>query len=373
MATPLRYEEPRVAIAGFVHESNSFAPSPADMAAFLKGGGYLPLARGEAILECARVNLPVSGAGESAPVTAECYDAITQEILDGLRKAGPLDGVFLDLHGAMVAENAPDGEGVLLARVREVVGPDVPVVAALDLHGNITQAMVDHADCLVGFRTYPHVDMAETGRRAAAELDRLMKGGPNAKAFRQLDFLIPIAWQSTLGEPGGRLYRAASEDKDGLFTASLFMGFPAADFADCGPSVIAYAATQELADAVADRVANSVADAESEFAGRAYEPIEGVREAMRLAQTASKPVLIADTQDNPGAGGDSDTTGILRALVECNAQRAAIGLIRDAAAAKAAHEAGVGAVLDLELGGKSGIPGDAPFRGKFNVEEISNG
>ena len=363
------------------------------MAAFEQGGGYLPISRGEEILRRAvDVNLPVAGAlihakaanwqvvpilwagaVPSAPVTAACYQAITREIIQGLHDAGPFDGVFLDLHGAMVAEGAPDGEGQLLVQVREIVGPDVPVVAALDLHGNITQLMVDSADCMVGFRTYPHVDMAETGLRAAGELDRLMAGIPNAKAFRQLDFLIPIAWQSTLGEPGGRLYHLAAEPAEGLYSASLFMGFPAADFADCGPSVIAYAATQQQADACADRIAQAVTDAEAQFAGKSYQPVDGVQHAIQLAKGAKCPIVIADTQDNPGAGGNSDTTGILRALASCDAQNAAIGLITDPRAAQAAHDAGVGAVIDIALGGRSGIAGDAPFTACFTVEALSDG
>ncbi|TKA94253.1 M81 family metallopeptidase, partial [Cereibacter changlensis] len=330
---------PRIALAGFVHESNSFAPSAADMVAFEQGGGYLPLSRGGQILERARdVNLPIAGAIShaerqgwqlapllwaaavpSAPVTAECFTAISDEIVEGLRQAGALDGVFLDLHGAMVAEGAPDGEGALLARVREVVGPGVPIVAALDLHGNISPLMVEMADRLVGFRTYPHVDMAETGERAAAELGRLLDGAANAKAFRQLDFLIPIAWQSTMGQPAAGLYDlVAAADAEGA-CASFFMGFPAADFVDCRPSVIAYAGDQAEADALADRLTQAVRQAEPAFQGRSYAPLEGVREAQRLAATAARPVVLADTQDNPGAGGDSDTTGMLRALVEAGA------------------------------------------------------
>lgn len=363
------------------------------MAAFEQGGGYLPLSRGTQILERAReVNLPVAGAIDhaeshgwdlvpltwagavpSAPVTAACYGSISDEIVKGLRRVLPVDGVFLDLHGAMVAQGAPDGEGPLIARVREVVGPGVPIVAALDLHGNISVRMVDGADRLVGFRTYPHVDMALTGQRAAAELGRLMAGGANFKAFRQLDFLIPIAWQSTMGQPAAGLYDLVAElDAEGV-CASFFMGFPAADFIDCRPSVVAYAESQDQADAAADRIARAVREAEPAFQGRSFRPDDGVAEAQRLAAAAARPVIIADTQDNPGAGGNSDTTGMLRALVRADAQNAAIGLITDPQAAAAAHAAGEGAQIELSLGGRSGIDDDAPYAGTFTVERLSDG
>lgn len=388
----------RVALAGFVHESNSFAPTPADLGAFRHGGGYLPLSRGAQIIARARgVNLPICGAVEhgeiagwamvpviyagalpSAPVTAHAYRAIGDELVEGIaaaHRAAPLDGVFLDLHGAMVAEGEDDGEGALLRRLRGALGSDVPVVAALDLHGNITRAMVEAADMLVGFRTYPHVDMRETGLRAARQLDRLMTGERDCKAFAQIDFLIPISWQSTLMEPGRSLYdfAAAQEGRDGVTSASLFMGFPAADFEDCGPSVVAYARTQDAADAAGRAIARAVADAEDAFKGEAFTPEEGVRRAMELARGADKPVVIADSQDNPGAGGDSDTTGMLRALIACDAERAAIGLIADREAAARAVAAGVGAEIELTLGGRSGVRGDTPFTHRFVVECVSDG
>ena len=384
---------PRVALAGFVHESNSFAPTPADFGAFAHGGGYLPMSRGAALLDADRgLNLPIAGAlahadaagwdlvpvlyagaVPSAPVTADAYDRITTEIVDGIAAARPLDGVFLDLHGAMVAAHLEDGEGALLTRIRAVVGPEVPIVAALDLHGNISARMVEAADLLEGFRTYPHVDMNETGRRAAAHLDRLMAGDRDAKSFRQLDFLIPIAWQSTLGQPGGRLYDLAAAPREGVSAVSLFMGFPAADIADCGPSVVAYGPDAAAVRAACDEVADAVAAAEIEFAGEVLTPEDAVRRAMALAETATRPVIIADTQDNPGAGGDSDTTGMLAALIACKPDRAAIGLMVDADAAAKAHAAGEGAETTLTLGGRSGTPGDAPYTGRFIIERLSDG
>jgi microcystin degradation protein MlrC len=385
----------RVALAGFLHETNTFAPTKARMADFVQGGGYMPLSRGREVFDRGRgINLGIGGAvdfGESAGwdmvpilwagaipsahVCQDAYKSITGEIVSGIIGAGHLDGIFLDLHGAMVAEHEDDGEGRLLMELRNVVGPDVPIVAALDLHGNITQDMVDAADVLVGFRTYPHVDMADTGQRAARQLDALMaRGAPFAKAFRRLPFLVPIAWQSTRAEPARSIYALVEDLETGpVASTSFFFGFPAADFPGCGPTVICYGETKTDSDGAADAIERAVLDAEPALAGQSYNPDAGVIEAMRIAETATRPVIIADTQDNPGAGGDSNTTGMLRALVRQNAQGAALGNMVDPVAAAAAHEAGEGAEIDIALGGFSGIPGDAPFKARFTVEKLSKG
>jgi microcystin degradation protein MlrC len=195
-----------------------------------------------------------------------------------------------------------------------------------------------------------------------------------AKAFRQLPFLIPISWQCTNDQPTRGIYqKLAALQNDAVPTLSFAPGFPAADFRDCGATVFAYGRTQADADAAADNIAALVESHESDFDGRIFAPDEGVRHAMELARRASKPVVIADTQDNPGAGGDSDTTGMLRALVRNGATRAAIGVMVDPESAKAAHAAGQGATIRLALGGKSGIPGDAPFEETFVVEQLSDG
>jgi microcystin degradation protein MlrC len=235
--------------------------------------------------------------------------------------------------------------------------------------------MVEHADALIAYRTYPHVDMADTGRAAATHLATLLRSRQRfAKAFRQLPFLIPISWQCTNDQPTKGIYRKlAALQSEAVPTLSFAPGFPAADFAHCGPSVFAYGRTQADADAAADDIAALIESHENDFDGRIYTPDEGVRHAMELATRASKPIIIADTQDNPGAGGDSDTTGMLRALVRNNATKAAIGVIYDPASAKAAHAAGVGASVTLALGGKSGISGDAPYKETFIVEKLSDG
>lgn len=385
----------RIAFGGFLHETNTFAPSKAGMDAFLQGGGWPPLARDAAIFAAVdNVNVGAAGfvesarsrdweivptlwcaASPSAHVTTDAFEALANELVERIAAALPLDGVYLDLHGAMVAENHDDGEGEVLRRVRAAIGPDVPLVVSLDLHGNVTPLMVAMADALVAYRTYPHIDMALTGSRATDVLAQLIETGARpAKAFRQVPYLIPIAWQATAMEPCRTIYaELAGLEGPAVPTLSFLPGFPAADFPDCGATVLAYGATQADADRAADAVLARVLASESAFKGPVFSPEDGVAEAMRLAETATKPIVISDTQDNPGAGGDSDTMGMAHALVQGGATRAAIGVIVDPAAAAAAHAAGEGKTITLTLGAKSGIPGDRPLAGEFLVEKLSDG
>ena len=385
----------RIAIGGFQHETNTFAPSLATLREFELGGEWPELTTGAALPERVRgMNLPIAGfieeaersghsllpttwssASPSSYVTEHAYEHIAGLILDGLRTARPVDAVYLCLHGAMVAEHLEDGEGELLRRVRALVGGETAVVASLDFHSNMTPGMIEYADALVGYRTYPHVDMADTGRRTARHLDRLL-GGPRAmhKAFRQVPFMIPLTWQCTTSEPMRSIMAMRDELEDGeVASLTVMAGFPAADIHHCGPSVFGYGLSRDAVDGAVDAIANEVERREHEFEGVLHPADEGVRRAMEIARGASRPVVIADTQDNPGAGGDSDTTGMLRALVSNDAPQAALGMLFDPDAALAAHAAGSGSAINIALGGKSGIPGDAPFSAEFVVEQIGDG
>ena len=389
----------RIAIGGFQHETNTFAPSKATYEQFVRDGGWPGLRRGGEILETmvADRNLPIAGfiaqmkgtrhslvptawaaCEPSAHVTEDAYERIAGMIVDGIRDAAP-DAVYLDLHGAMVAEHLDDGEGELLARVRRVVGPRVPVVASLDLHANVTARMLDAADALVAYRTYPHVDMAETGARTAHLLAQRLDGMARpCMAARRLPFLIPLTAQCTDLEPCRAIYGALARMEGGEVSSLSFTpGFPAADFPECGPVVFAYGRSRSAADAAADGLLKLVLNHEADFDAPVYDADDAVRRALAIAAGASRPVVIADTQDNPGAGGDSDTTGMLRALLAQRAghapRGAALGLMVDPAAAKAAHAAGPGSEIELALGGKSGIAGDAPLVGRFRIEALSDG
>ncbi|MGU9989780.1 M81 family peptidase [Bordetella avium] len=384
-----------ILVAGFQHETNTFAPSKADYENFVRGEGFPALVRGEDLLALREVNIPAggflnavlseghtvrpviwAGASPSAHVTRQAFERITGEI-EAAAREGRYDAVYLDLHGAMVTEDYDDGEGEILRRVRAAVGPDTPIVASLDLHANVTLAMLDQACALVAFRTYPHVDMAEIGARAAALLQARIAAGKHwHTAVRRLPFLIPINGMCTLLEPAQSVYAELGEleaKTAGLDSLSYAPGFPAADFPECGPVVWAHGPDRDAVEQAVQTLARRIAALEPQWSPEFLAPEQAVREAQHLAAGASRPVIIADTQDNPGAGGDANTTGMLRALIDADAQNAAIGLMCDPDAVRQALAAGLGKTLRLRIGGQSGAAGDAPYENTFVVEHVSDG
>lgn len=397
---------PRILIAGYQHETNTFAPSPADWAAFTRGDSFPAYVRGEAMRQTMTgLNVPVggfidaarthgytlvpsawAGAIPSSYVTQDAFERIAAAIVEDARTAreqGGLDGIYLDLHGAAVAEHALDSEGELLARLRALVGPQLPIVASLDLHANVTQRMLRQADALVAYRQYPHVDMAETGVLAAELMARRLRAGQRLpQAARRLPFLIPLNAQSTWMQPAKALYDElrAIEREQGTI-ASFCMGFPASDFDECAPMVWTHGQTPEAVQRTVQALFARVAEP-AQWRSEVLEAGQAVERALALAARASAPVVIADTQDNPGAGGDSNTTGMLHALLAQGAGRrfpgkVALGLMFDPAAAHAAHEAGVGAELELSLGTAvptfTGTPSDPPLHGRCKVLTLADG
>ena len=385
--------KPRIAIAGFQHETNTFAPMPTRIEDFRLAGAWPGMMRGAQVLETfTGLNIPLSGFidggddmelvplfwGAAEPggyVDQGGFDTMVGMITEDLAAAGPLDGVYLDLHGAMVTDDFEDGEGEVLRRVRAVVGKDMPIAVSLDLHGNQTQAFVDLATVVTIYRTYPHIDMAETGARARALLGQVLKrGAPFAKAFRQVDYIVPIQAQSTMHEPCRRIYDDMAALQGGpVVSIDLATGFPPADIAHCGASLVAYGETQADADGAADKLLAIINDAEKDFNDPLIPTEEAVRQAMVLAETAKKPVAIADPQDNPGAGATGDTTGILEALIKLGARKAALAMLWDPETAARAHEVGIGGTFDATIGGRFPQLGCRPVNAKVTVDALSDG
>ncbi|CAG2128857.1 M81 family metallopeptidase [Cupriavidus plantarum] len=384
----------RILIAGFQHETNTFAPTKATYESFERGESFPAMRRGDAILELRDVNLPVggflrrirtlghavqpviwAGASPSAHVTEDAFERIAAEIVDAAKQIRP-EGVYLDLHGAAVCEHLDDPEGELLARLRDAVGPDVRIVASLDLHANVTSGMLGAADALVGYRTYPHIDLAATGARAADLLHRLLEHpGPWHLHARRVPFLIPINAMCTQTAPAADVYAELARLETGAAVESLSFtpGFPAADIPECGGVVWGYGADASAVAAAVDRLHACVTADESAWDAGFLTPEAAVARAQEIVRNTGGPVIIADTQDNPGAGADSNTMGMVRALLAAGATNAAVGLIWDPEAARMAHAAGVGARTTLSIGGKSGVAGDAPLIARCVVRHLSDG
>jgi microcystin degradation protein MlrC len=388
----------KVLVAGFKHETNTFAQHRADWAAFERGEMFPKPHHGQAMLDMlGRVQVSATGfvrvarehgwtivpslwcgAVPSSYVTQEAFERICELILDDVRKQR-FDAIYLELHGAAVAESFDDAEGELLARIRRIVGPGVPIVASLDSHANVTRAMLQHADAMVAFRTYPHIDYVETGERAARLLERLLqRGGREPLASGRLPYLISINVQGTATEPARSCYALLESVDERYGTVSSFCtGFPAADFEECGP--VLWSLGDRAPEALAELMAH-VAEP-SQWRLQAPKADEAVRQAVRRAAASSRAVVVADTQDNPGIGGTSTTTGMLHALLAANAGhvfpgRVAVGVLYDPQAAQRAHEAGVGRTIRCTVGESvlavSG-PSEPPLSGAFRVAALSDG
>lgn len=380
----------RIAVAGFQHETNTFGTDITEAEAFVAPSGWPRQLRGNELLtELPGTSVATAGALDrlaksdativplfwtialpSGPVRHSAYEAIASEILDRLAAALPVDGVFLELHGAMATTEDGDAEGDFLTRVRALVGPDVPISVALDLHCNLSARMVEAADALCAYLTYPHIDMADTGVRAIQTLLDLCDGAPRpAKAFRQLPYLLPLVAQATGADPVARLYAAAARTCGRVM---LTMGFPLADVADAGPAIATFAPSQPEAAALADEMLDGWLAAEAEFNARLYAPDEAVARA-KAAKSPLGPVVIADVQDNPGGGGSNDTTGLLRALIDGGAEGALLVHIADPEALSAAQSAGEGATLSTGVGGKTDPETGAPVPGPWTVLALRDG
>jgi microcystin degradation protein MlrC len=372
------------------HETNTFSTIPTDRTQFEArnlhyGGEVLETFRGTGTClggmigaaERLGVQLAPSVGASASPagrVTRDIYDHVKGRMLADLGAGGPWDGVLLDLHGAMVPEGLDDGEGDVIAAVRGAVGPRVPIVVTLDFHTNLSAAMVRGADLLLGYKTYPHVDMAERGEEAAERLLDVIEGRLHPTvAFRTPPLLPPLGSQGTARGPMRRLYDLADEmERDSrVISVSVFAGFPHADIPDAGLAV--YVATDHdpaLAESLAEELARTAWTHRHEFVHRGVP----VREAVRRALAAEgAPIVLADMADNTGGGAAGDGTEVLRELVRVGARSAVVACLWDPGAVQACARAGVGSRLTVSVGGKVDDRHGAPLAVTGTVRTLSDG
>ena len=385
----------RIAIGGWQHETNTFGTYQANLHAFEQADEWPPLCAGQEMIELTSpVHLPIAGAIQvlekseceiipllwcsatpCAHVTEDAFETICARLLQMIQQAMPLDGIYLDLHGAMVCEHLEDGEGEILRRIRKSVGEDIPIAVSLDLHANVTPEMVDYSNILEIFRTYPHIDMGETGARAARALVDMLENGTRLfSALEQIEFLIPLNFGCSLIEPCKSLYGDMPElIQGGVRSVSFAAGFHLSDIYHVGPAVVAYGETQQHANQAAKQMADRIRNARPQFSDKIWQPAEAINHAEKAISNGAKTLVLADTQDNPGGGGAGDTTGLLQALIEGRCESALFGAISDPEVAEQAHLHGPGAQLEINLGGKSGMAGQSPLSCHARVLALSDG
>lgn len=384
----------RIAAGGFQHETNTFSPALATLAEFEAADAWPGLVTGVDLLDAVSgINLPAAGfiaqarsdgheivplawcsATPSGRVTQAAYEHIVDLLLTGLqRQLHRIDAVYLDLHGAMAAEHLDDADGETLRRVRALIGPQRPLVASLDFHANVSAAMVANASVLCAYRTYPHTDMAAAGVRTLRCLAEL-QSGPVIHALRPLDFLLPLTTQCTLIEPlASIMSEVEALERPPLVSLNFTPGFPAADVEKCGPVVFGYGFDPVRTRMLVDDIATRIAAREQEFALELYSIDDALRIIVHTPVVSGKPIVLADTQDNPGGGGYADTTSLLKALLARRIPNVLAGVLCDPHAAGRAHEAGVGAHIDVDLAGVAPVPGESPLHGRFEVLALGDG
>jgi microcystin degradation protein MlrC len=357
----------RIAIAGFMHESNTFNPTYTDRAAFAdqslvfgpaladewrqahhEVGGFLQAA-GDGMFEAVPVGM--AWATPAGPVTDDVYEEITGRLIEGVRRQRA-DGLLLALHGAMVAESHPDADGETVARFRRALGPDFPIVVTLDLHGNISQRLIDHSDAAVAYRTCPHVDQRECGLRAASLVARMVRGEARPRqALAKPPVIVNIMVHDTSREPLRSFLDEvrALEKMPGILLASFLPGFQYADVPQMGPSVIVVADKDSaLARREADRLAGRLWVARERLTARLPDAAAAVRQALEVPR---KPVVLVDTGDNVGGGSAADGTIILAEMLRQKATGGVVCLYAPAEVQECAR-AGPGNDVILRVGGK---------------------
>ncbi|MGE0625863.1 MAG: M81 family metallopeptidase [Pseudomonadales bacterium] len=378
----------RVAIAGISHETNTYCTATTRREDFheLRGNRMLATADqesdvGGAVAACHDLGVePVPllfvSAQPSGVIERDTYDGFKEEILEGLAASAPLDGVVLCLHGAGVVDGLEDLEGDLAAAVRSVVGPDVPVVATFDLHGNVTQAMADVLNGVFACHHYPHVDLHERAREAVELLVSIRRDGTRpVSVVTTLPMLMPTT--TTFIDPGRTwLERMLSaEQEPGVIDVSWFHGFPYTDVTHVGTAIVVTTdGNRDQARRISRELANALWAARAQFEPASLSAERAVADARALPwRPGDGPIILQETSDNCGGGAPGDGTHLLRAMLDADLEKACFGFIVDPETAAAAHAAGVGATIDVRVGGKTDDLHGEPLPLRVYVKSLHDG
>ncbi|MDG1198247.1 MAG: M81 family metallopeptidase [Actinomycetota bacterium] len=361
----------RAVIAMMQHETNTFSPVPTPFSRFGTNGIDVPCGNDAlksfdgtgtgfgAFVDIARsadmeLATPIAGnAAPSGPVESEAYSAMTDAICESISKG--CDVCFLDLHGAMVTESLTDGEGELLRRIRSIA-PDLPIAISLDLHANLTEAMVENCDIMVGYKTYPHIDMYGAGEHSGRLMLRMLNSEIDpVMTWGNIPLLAQTLRMGHSDIPMGPLIDAARNyEKEGLLAASIFGGFPLADISEAGMSAVTISnGNLQRANDARDALLESAWNYRHEFIFDSL-PIEETIDGVKNLN--GSPILLLDHADNSASGGTQDTTAALAAVINSNLEDVAVFAICDPVAVAEMTAVGVGNEITVSLGGKTDMP-----------------
>ena len=386
---------PRIAIGMISHETNTFSPVPTTLDSFaeqrygiVEGDAIVSRFEGTktgigAFVEVGQregwelIGTVVASATPSGNVAAEAHNQLKGTLLGYLEAAGPVDGVLLHLHGAMLSENAPDAEGDICRAVREVIGPDTPLMVELDLHGNITRDFCEVVDAAIAYDTNPHVDAYERGLETAECMAAYLKDEITRPAvFISKPPMLPatINMRTAEGPMRAILERGKEwEAAPGIIDVSVFGGFPFADFDQAGTSILVTATDAAQGRDCANELGRLAWDIRDDFLKKIAPTAEAVDQALAIIDGGvERPVVLADVADNPGGGGSGDTTELLHELVRRGVP-GAVACIWDPETVAHASAAGVGATTRFRIGGKAAGEYGASLEVEGRVAVLSDG
>jgi microcystin degradation protein MlrC len=375
----------RAALAGIIHETNTYCPGQTQLDDFevwrgeeivAHSKGYRTFAGGmidaAGALGAEIVPILTADTNPSGTIARDAYETLRGELLEGIKNAGPIDAVALTLHGAGVADGYDDLEGDLCRQVRALIGPDTPLVVSLDIHSNLTQEMADTVDCMFGDNYYPEIDGYDRGKEAINAIPRLLDAEWRPVIHvEKLPMLLPPSTTNRGPAAAVQSMMWELEQRDGIIDVTFFHAFPYTDIPQVGSSVVATAnGDGELAVSTAKELARWIWEHRDEFRPDTLAPAEAVERALAID---GGPIVINETSDNPGGGNLGEGTHVLRAMLEAGVTDACIGVVHDPEVLKAAYSAGVGETIRASLGARHDDFHGTPIEGDFYVKCLTDG
>lgn len=375
-----------IAIGGIMHESNTFSTVATDIDAFSQSIGDNLIDKWKdthhemgGFIECMSYQkyrmhpTLMASATPAGPVTDSAFEQLTNFLIDQLKSIPDLNGILLALHGAMVVESYPDGDGEILKRLRDNFGESIPIVVTLDHHANVSQQMVDKSTALVIYKTNPHIDQRQRGIQAAELMVKILDGVVSpTQALAKPPMMLNILYQNTSAAPMNPILDEAKrlESQDNILVTNAAAGYPYADVYEVGPSfVVVTDNNMQIAQKEADRLSDMLWDEHKNLPLNLPDAENAVKQAI---ESKNHPVILVEMGDNIGGGSPGNSTFILSELVKQNALGYVV-VICDPECVQSCVQVGVGNKVSLQVGGKADNQHGEPVSIQGTIRSIHDG